>query len=57
VSAALSVAPKKAAKQRLQPQVDTSSLLQSIPKNPSDSAQAELTTAELERNVEEWSKM
>ena len=53
----LTVAPKKAAKHRMQPQLDTSSLLQSIPKNPAESAQAELTTAELESKVSEWSKM
>ena len=52
----LSVAPKKN-KQRLQPQLDTSQLLKSIPRDPAAGAHAELTTAELEKKVEEWSRM
>jgi chaperone required for assembly of F1-ATPase len=52
----LTIAPKKT-KQRLQPQLDTSSLLQSIPKDPAQLAHAELSTAELEKKVDEWSKL
>ncbi|SCU69558.1 ATP12 chaperone protein, putative [Trypanosoma equiperdum] len=50
----LHVAPKKP-KRRISAGIDTSAILESIPRDPG--ADAELSTAELERKVEEWSKM
>jgi chaperone required for assembly of F1-ATPase len=49
-----SIAPKRS-KKRIVPQVDTAELLKSIPRDPG--AHAELSTAELERKIEEWSKL
>nr|CCC94402.1 unnamed protein product [Trypanosoma congolense IL3000] len=45
----------KKPKRRVSAGIDTSDLLASIPRNPG--AHAELSTAELERKVDEWSKM
>ncbi|KAG8345345.1 putative ATP12 chaperone protein [Trypanosoma vivax] len=50
----LNIAPKKP-KRRINANVDVSALLDCVPRNPG--AHAELSTAELERKVEEWSKM
>ncbi|CUG88459.1 ATP12 chaperone protein, putative [Bodo saltans] len=53
-SSSVGAAPKKP-KRRLSPQLDASELLKSIPLEPE--AKAELSTAELERKVDEWSKL
>ncbi|KAH9589360.1 ATP12 [Trypanosoma melophagium] len=48
------IAPKKP-KRRILPNIDASALLERVPRDPG--AHAELSTAELERKIEEWSKM
>ncbi|KEG15084.1 ATP synthase mitochondrial F1 complex assembly factor 2 [Trypanosoma grayi] len=48
------IAPKKP-KRRIVPHLDASALLDRVPRDPG--AHAELSTAELERKIEEWSKM
>lgn len=51
----LGIAPKKTTKRKLQVQLDAEKLLKSMPSDPK--VHAELSTAELERKIEEWSKM
>lgn len=51
----LNIAPKKTTKRKLQVQLDAEKLLKSMPSDPK--VHAELSTAELERKIEEWSKM
>lgn len=52
----LNIAPKKTKpKRRLTPQLDAKELLKAMPDDPE--AKAELSTAELERKIDEWSKM
>ncbi|RNF09114.1 ATP synthase mitochondrial F1 complex assembly factor 2 [Trypanosoma conorhini] len=48
------IAPKKP-RRRISASIDASSLLDRVPRDPG--AHAELSTAELERKLEEWSKM
>lgn len=48
------IAPKRA-KKRIEPRLDASALLKNVPTEPG--AHGELSTAELERKVEEWARL
>lgn len=51
----LGIAPKKTKQRRALSQLDAKELLKAIPLDPE--AKAELSTSELERKIEEWSKL
>lgn len=52
------IAPKRSKpRRRIVPSLDTSELIQNVPRDDDAGAHAELSTAEIERKVEEWARL